>query len=83
MATFKFETESRFGKFFAHLRKAGDPKPDLTKQPALDSAKAMGDFLADEVDRVGLVERQDSIIWRNHSYEDFDQLADEIRRANY
>ena len=82
MATFKFDAEFRFGKYYAHLRSAGDPKPDLTKQPALESAKDVSDFLNDEIVKPKLSD-DDYIILRNNAYEDFDQLADEIRRASY
>ena len=81
MATWKLETESRFGKFFVHLRKAGDPKPDLAKTEALSSMNDAALKVLELAESNKLSEDDDSIIWRNIAYDDFDQLADEVRLA--
>lgn len=83
MATYKFEAEQRYGKYFAHLRKAADVKPNLTQEKPMASAEEVADFLIKQTEKLKLKEGADSIIWRNVAYEDFDSLADSVRRATY
>ncbi len=84
MATFKFDAEYKFGKLYGHLRPQSQPKAaDMTSLTALDGPAALATYLEDQIDELDVNEGEDAIIFRNISYEDFGQLANQVRRATY
>ncbi|MEL6181684.1 MAG: hypothetical protein AAFS10_22180 [Myxococcota bacterium] len=83
MATYKFEAEMRYGKYYGNLRKASDPKPDLTKGQAMSNAAELADFFNTEIERLSLDEDEDTIIFRGCGHNDYIALEREIRFATY
>ena len=83
MATYKFDGIQRFGKFYGTFYKANAAKPDPLKNNALSDAKALSDYLRAQIAEGGLVEDEDSIIFRGVDYEDFEQLLREVRMSTY
>ena len=83
MATWKFDATQRFGQYHGALYKAGDIAPNLGGQPAQASAEALTAYLQTQLDAHQLEEETDYVIWRNVSYEDFDQLLKAVRLATY
>ena len=83
MATYKFEAEMRYGKYYGNLRKATDPKPNLVKGKELSNAAELATFFNAEIERLGLDEDDDTIIFRGCGHNDYVALEREIRFATY
>ena len=83
MATYKFEAEMRYGKYYGNLRSATDPKPDLSKGSPLTSATELANYFNAEIERIGLDEDDDTIIFRGCGHNDYVALEREIRFATY
>jgi len=83
MATYKFNALQRFGKFHGDLFSVTDPAGDPLKNPGHDSAAALSAFLQDQIEKLGLDEDGDAVIFRNNSYSDFADLDRAVRMATY
>lgn len=83
MATYKFEAIKRYGKYYANMRKATDAKPNLTKGTAMTSPEDIVEFFNQELERLNIVEDEDTIIFHDCGHTDFMALEREIRFANY
>ena len=83
MATYKFNAVQRYAKFYGSLCLATGPQEDPLQMPAQDSTEGLCAYLTDRIGTLGLSEDDDTIIFRNASYDDFDALAKAVRMATY
>ena len=83
MATYKVEIVARHGKLHSSFFSASGPKLDPLDSPARDSVEDLVNSLSTEIEKAGLNEEGDSIIFRNIAYDNFAKLLREIRMANY
>ena len=83
MATFKFNAVQRYGKFHGALYEASGPKKDPLQHPAQESTTSLSAFLNAQISELGLDEDNDTIIFRNNSYDDFAALEKAVRLATY
>ncbi len=83
MATFKFNAIQRYGKLYGALFKATDAPLDPLQNAALDNNADLASWLSDQIAANGLDEEEDTVIFRNNSYNDFVALERAVRMASY
>ena len=83
MSTYKFVAEKRYGKYYGAIAKAGTGPVDTNSSQPIETVDDMIDFMHDQMEGLHIQEGQDSVIFRNVSYDDFGDLEWAVRRATY
>ncbi len=83
MATYKVEMTKQLGKFHAAFWNASGAKTSPLDSPGFESLADAVKAIETAIDKAGLDDDNDSVIFRGIAYDDFAMLTREIGRATY
>ncbi len=83
MATYKVDVMKQLGKFHAAFWSATGAKANALDTPGFDSLPDAVKAIETAIEKAGLDDGSDSVIFRGIAYEDFSMLSHQIARATY
>ena len=83
MATYKVDVVKQYGKFHAAFWNASAAKANPLDSPGFEGLTDAVKAIETAIEKAGLDDDSDSVIFRGIAYDDFTMLAREIGRATY